>query len=294
MILIDFNQTAISNLMAELGSRRDVDIKPDLLRHMILNSIRSYKQKFGAKFGDMVICCDNRKYWRKEVYKYYKAGRKKAREESGLDWPVIFSTLDELRKDLNEVFPYKVIDVEGAEADDVIGTLCEWSQENYHDGNLFDPEPKPVLILSGDKDFIQLQKWKNISQFSPILKKYIKPTNGVDRFLFEHIIKGDTGDGVPNVLSDDDTFVSDKRQKPIYDKKMDLWFRCPTEMPDTVEFKRNFQRNKMMVDLSMIPQDIKTNIINSLVNQPKKDRSQLINYFIKHKMKNMLECVAEF
>lgn len=293
MIVIDFNQTAISNLMAELGGRKDIEINLPLIRHMIINSIRGYKQKFGAKYGEMVIACDNQKYWRREAYPHYKANRKKEREASGYDWKAIFEALKTVRSELEAFFPYPVLNVEGAEADDIIATLAEWTQENDLSSGMFD-DPKPFLIISGDHDFIQLHKYSNVSQYSPMKKKIIKPERKPEEYIIEHIIRGDVGDGVPNVLSDDTCLIEGRRQKPIMTKKMEEWIKDPNKMPQDAQFKANFARNAEMVDLNRIPESVKHNIINTFVTLPKKDRSQLMNYFMQNRMKQMLEVMGEF
>lgn len=297
MIIVDFNQTAISTLMAELAGRTDVEIRKDLIRHMIINAIRSYKVKFGAEFGEMVIACDNRHYWRKDKFPYYKASRKKARQDSGFDWKLIFDTLSEIRAELSAFFPYQVIDVEGAEADDVIAVLAQWTQDNEFIQEGLDEVPQPVLILSGDHDFIQLQKFKNVSQFSPIHKKWVKPDSTINSYLMEHIVKGDKGDGIPNILSEDDTFVSDKRQKPVTSKKLEAWQQISIDdFHNHVEadVARNFQRNRYLIDFEYIPDAVRNNIVAAWTTQPKKDRSQLLNYFMEHKMKNMIDHLGEF
>ena len=293
MIVVDFNQTAISNLMAEVGNRTDVEIQLPLLRHMILNSIRSYKQKFGATYGELVIACDSSSYWRRKEFSLYKAGRKRAREESGFDWKLIFEALNTIREEINVFFPYKVINVDGAEADDIIAVLAEWSQTHDLETKLFD-EPKPFLVLSGDHDFVQLQKWNNVKQYSPIQKKFVKPEISPEKYAFEHIIKGDKGDGVPNVLSADDSIEKGIRQKPIMQKKLDEWFKNPELMPTDAEFKKNYERNRRMVSFDCIPKEIKEAIINSYMGQPSKDKSQLLNFFVQNRMKNMMELIEEF
>lgn len=300
MIIVDFNQTAISTLMAELAGRTDVEIRKDLIRHMIINAIRSYKVKFGAEYGDIVIACDNKKYWRKDKFEYYKAGRKKARQDSGFDWKLIFDTLSEIRAELAQFFPYPVIDVEGAEADDVIALLCEWTQTNdlkAADGMFGESRPQPVLILSGDHDFIQLQKYGNVSQYSPIHKKWIKPTQSIEHYLMEHIIQGDKGDGIPNMLSADDTFVNGGRQKPITAKKLEGWLQHGiddfTNHVDT-ETGRNFQRNRYLIDFTYIPDAVRNNVYTAWTTKPQKDKSQLLNYFIEHKMKNLIDSLGDF
>ena len=293
MIVVDFNQTAISNLMMEIGSRNDIEVQVPLLRHMILNSIRSYKQKFGKEFGEIVIACDNQNYWRREAFKFYKAGRKKAREASGLDWKQIFEALNLIRSEIDVFFPYKVINVDGAEADDVIAVLAEWSQTNDTNNVLFS-EPKPFLVLSGDHDFIQLQKYENVKQFSPIQKKYVKSDISPEKYLFEHIIRGDKGDGIPNVLSADDSIVTGTRQKAIRQDKLDIWYKDFDAMPQDAEFKTNYERNRKLVSFDCIPPSIKESIINTYTDKPTKDKSQLLNFFVEHKMKNMLEVIEEF
>ena len=293
MIVVDFNQTAISNLMMEIGSRNDIEVQVPHLRHMILNSIRSYKQKFGKEFGEIVIACDNQNYWRREAFKFYKAGRKKAREASGLDWKQIFEALNLIRSEIDVFFPYKVINVDGAEADDVIAVLAEWSQTNDTNNVLFS-EPKPFLVLSGDHDFIQLQKYENVKQFSPVQKKYVKSDISPEKYLFEHIIRGDKGDGVPNVLSADDSIVTGTRQKAIRQDKLDIWYKDFDAMPQDAEFKTNYERNRKLVSFDCIPTSIKESIINTYTDKPTKDKSQLLNFFVEHKMKNMLEVIEEF
>jgi 5'-3' exonuclease len=293
MIVVDFNQTAISNLMMEVGGRNDVEIQVPLLRHMILNSIRSYKQKFGKEYGELVIACDNQNYWRREYFQYYKAGRKKAREDSGFDWKTIFEALNLIRSEIDVFFPYKVINVDGAEADDIIAVLAEWSQTNDTNNLLFE-DPKPFLVLSGDHDFIQLQKYSNVKQFSPVQKKYVKPDISPEKYIFEHIIRGDKGDGVPNVLSADDSIVNGIRQKAIRQDKIDVWYKDFEAMPKDADFKKNYERNKKLVSFDSIPDKIKNAIINSYVEKPQKDKSKLLNFFIEHKMKNMLELIEEF
>lgn len=285
MIVIDFNQVAISNLMAELGGRKDIEINLPLIRHMIINTIRGYKQKFGSKYGDLVIACDNRTYWRRSAYEHYKANRRKDREDSGYDWKAIFEALSTVRAELDAFFPYPVLNIEGAEADDVIAALAEWSQAN---------DPTPFLIISGDHDFIQLQKYKNVSQYSTKAKNMLKPERNPEDYVIEHIIRGDPGDGVPNVLSDDTCLVEGRRQKPILTKKLEEWIADPSKMPQDATFKSNYVRNQLLVDMSKIPQNIRESVINTYVNQPKKDRSQLMNYFMQNRMKQMLEVMGEF
>jgi hypothetical protein len=260
---------------------------------MIINALRSYRKKFGPEFGEMVIACDNRHYWRREYFPNYKANRKKSRADSGFDWNSIFEALHLVRAELAEHFPYAVIDVDGAEADDVIAVLAEYSQTMNTDGLI--PSAEPFLVLSGDHDFNQLQKWSNVKQYAPVQKKFIKLTETPDAVLMEHIIMGDKGDGVPNILSGDDTFVNGDRQRPIRKEALALWkTQKPEDFINSDEMWRNYQRNRELVDLSRIPEDIKESIIDNYEMQKEGDRSGLLNYFIANRMTQLIELVDEF
>jgi hypothetical protein len=283
MIIMDLSQVMISNLMIQLGNHTNADIEEDLLRHMVLNSVRAYNVKFKNEFGEMIIACDAGNNWRRQIFPYYKANRRKNREKSEINWTSVFESLNKVRDELKDYFPYRVLRVDGAEADDIIGTLAQ----TYGNTN------EKILILSGDKDFVQLQAYMNVQQFDPVQKKWRK-TNDVDKFMKEHIIRGDAGDGVPNFLSADDTFVVGARQKPISQKKLDQWLDAdPKEFCDE-KMLRGYLRNQQLVDLNFIPPDIKKEVLVQYEQQAGKGRDKLFNYFIEHRLKLLLESVNEF
>lgn len=295
MILIDFNQTLISNLMSQISSNPNAVLSEDLIRHMVLSSILSYKKKFADKYGEMVFCADDKKYWRKQVFPYYKANRKKMRDQSKFDWNLIFTTLNKIRDEIRDKFPYKVIQVDGAEADDIIGTLVRYSQTHNLSRGTLDPQPEDVLIISGDKDFMQLQKFSNVKQFSPMMKKFLV-TDTPETVLLEHILTGDSGDGVPNFLSNDAVFVTEgQRQKPIRKDKLSEWvsIKDPEKFCDDVML-RNFRRNQMLIDLEQTPMSIQEQIIDCYQKGPKGDRRNLLNYFVENRLKYLLESISEF
>lgn len=282
MIIFDYNQVAISNLMEQIGSSK-APVEENLVRHMILNTMRTYIKRFKESHGpEVVIACDNRKYWRRDIFPHYKASRKKNRDASGHDWNSIFECLHKIKEELKEYSPYKVIDVDGAEADDVIASLVM----------KYSPHSK-VMILSSDKDFAQLQKYPNVEQFSPILKRYIKePLPSVQ--LKQMIIRGDKGDGVPNILTKDDVFVVGGRQKPITEAKIINWLnQDPTEFCNE-EMLRNYSRNESLIDLTKIPQTIVSEILDKYESTQAKTKSVFMNYMIANKLKNLIEVLDEF
>ena len=282
MILVDLNQVLLAGLMAQISAQKNTKLDESLVRHMVLNIIRNHVKNFKAEYGEVVLCCDNRKYWRKEFFPFYKAGRKKTREKSDLDWHLIFDILAKLKQELKETFPYKVIDVEGAEADDIIGTLVP----------IYARDQK-ILILSSDGDFLQLQQYgSNVKQYNPSLKKYVKSENPLIE-LKEKIIRGDKGDGIPNMFSPSDCFVRDLRQKPITKGVLEKYLNESIEEYSDTD-KANFSRNSTLIDLTKIPEEIKKTIINTYDETKPASRQKLLNYFIEHKLKNLMDVIEEF
>ena len=280
--------------MAELNGSKDSDINIDLVRHMILNTLRSFKTRWGDEYGDLVIACDNRRYWRRQVFPQYKASRKKTREDSGYDWSSIFEGLSLVKHELQQHMPYPVIDVDGAEADDVIGTLAEWSQENdLVEEGLFE-SPRPLLIISGDHDFQQLQKFPNVVQYSPLKKRFVTIKESAEAILREHIIRGDKGDGVPNILSEDDSFVEGKRQRPIRKTLVAEWKSKKPEEWVTGEMAAGYIRNKTMVDLSQTPEEIKEQIVFQYTKQLNKSSEDMYKYFMNFSLGRLIEVIDEF
>lgn len=282
MILIDFNQVAISNLMEQIGSSK-TPVDESLVRHMILNTIRTYVKKYKDSHGpEIIIACDNKKYWRREVFPNYKAGRKKARESSGHDWTTIFECLNKIRDELKNFSPYKVVEVDTAEADDIIAVLAT----KY-------ATTEKVMILSSDKDFAQLQRYPNVEQFSPILKRVIKEPLPLVQ-LKQLIIRGDKSDGIPNILSPDDVFVEGGRQKPITEVKIINWLNQEPKEFCNEDMLRNYARNEMLIDLTKIPGSLKESILHTYENAKGHSKTEFMNYMIANRLKNLLEVIDEF
>ena len=258
---------------------KSTEIEEDMIRHMILNSIRMYRTMFKEEYGEIVLAYDSRHYWRRDIFPQYKMNRKKGRERDNYDWDSIFGLLNSIKSEFKEILPYKFVEVYGAEADDIIATLCKEYQN------------QKTMIISGDKDFIQLQKYNNVSQYSPILKKMVNGHNPTT-YIKEHILKGDSSDGVPNVLSPDHTFVEGLRQRPLSKKKIESWIRSETGMSD--EVKRNYQRNQRLINLDNTPEDLQKSILETFNTAPCGDRSKILTYFIENKLKELTDSIGDF
>jgi hypothetical protein len=280
MILVDMNQISVASVMMHLHMSKGTIPDDSMVRHMILNSLRMYRTRFSSEFGELVLCYDSKHYWRRDYFPQYKANRKKGREKSDQDWDAIFKCLNTIKEEIKTNMPYKFLEVYGAEADDIIATICsEYDEE--------------IMILSGDKDFIQLQRFPNIKQYSPITKKMVNGINPTG-YLQEHILKGDTSDGIPNVLSPDHTFTDGLRQTPLTKKKLvSIMETFPfSSLPDKI--KRNYQRNKKLIDLAFTPPELSDEILKTYRSSPFGDRSKLLNYFIQKRLRNLTESIGEF
>ena len=283
MILLDFSNIIVGSIMVAHKVPDEERFGEDFIRHLVLNSIRSYRNKYKNKYGEIVICTDFHSSWRKEVFPFYKAHRKVERDkqkvEKGMDWSALFETINKIIVEIDTFFPYKVIRVEHAEGDDVIAVLSKTFKEKS-------------LIVSSDKDFSQLYKYKWVRQFSPMKQKML---NGIDPIMYlkEHIIRGDKGDGIPNILSEDDCIVSGVRQKSISKKKIINWLvQDPDDFND--EMKRGWIRNKILIDFDLIPRKITTAILEQYNEEKKYQQGQLINYFIKNRLKYLMENMGDF
>ena len=287
MIIVDINQIMISNLMVQISGRNAVELNEDLVRHMVLNSLRAHNKKFRKEYGEMVIACDSKNVWRREIFPNYKAGRKANRAKSEHDWDAIFSMLHNIKNEIKTFLPYKVIEIETAEADDIIATLIKRTKR------IIAPEHKKnVLILSGDKDFIQLHD-KNVKQYNPVLNKFVGKGEEPSLYIKEHILKGDRSDGIPNVLSDDNVFIEGRRQKPLSKKKINNWVE-EVFMTFTEEEQKNYDRNRKLIDLSCIPQELEDKINNEFLNVKVATRDKILGYFINKKLKTLIEVIDEF
>lgn len=277
VIILDYNQVCLANLFKQVSNTENIE--EGLVRHMVLNSIRSIVKKFPSH-GNVVIACDGPSYWRREYFPQYKQHRKADREKSGHDWTTIFSILHKIREELAENMPYCVIRLPGAEADDIIATLTK--RYSPHEN---------VIIVSSDKDFVQLHTNKSVRQWSPIQNKFVTSHDPLQEKI-EHILSGDRGDGVPNVLSPDNTFVDGIRQKVISKKKLNEWMHRPVEYQSLPGYKRN----QMMIDFDYIPSAITDGIIQQYEAYESKPmiRQKMLNYFIQNRLKNLIESIHDF
>ena len=279
MIIVDVNQIMISNLMVQINGRNAVELNENLVRHMVLNSLRAHNKKFRKDYGEMVIACDSGKVWRRQAFPNYKAGRKANREKSEHNWELIFDILANVKNEIKQFLPYKVIELETAEADDIIAVLCRRIKEK-------------ILILSGDKDFIQLHN-ERIRQYNPVLNKFVGKDENPSLYIREHILRGDRSDGIPNVLSDDNVFIEGRRQTPLSKKKIEAWVNevVPTF---TEEQQKNYERNRQLIDLNCVPRELEDKINREFENIEVATRDKILNYFITKKLKTLIEVIDEF
>ena len=288
MILIDYSQVAISNIAVQLAMSKDKNVlSVPMVRHMILNSIRGYIHRFKSEYpGEIVICVDGPDPWRRDIFEQYKAKRREGRNNDDKDWESVFGLIHTIKEEIRDNFPYKVVQLDKVEADDIIAVICK---KNHG---------KKILIISGDKDFQQLQKYPDVFQYSPIQKKYIE-TDSPQEYIYEHILRGDTSDGAPNFLSPDDTFVNKIKQKPVSKKKLAGWIDSLMRGNDPQDFcneyhYRNFQRNQRLIDFDYIPDDIQADIYKEYEKATVTSRSKILPYMIQYDLKELIGKIEEF
>ena len=269
----------MSSIMVQI---KEMDGNPDLIRHMVFNMIRRYNLEHRDQFGETVICFDSKGNWRKDTFPQYKANRKKGREESDINWTQIFDVIGEVKENMKEYSPYRCIEIERCEADDIIGTICEKQMT-----------PEPILIISPDRDFVQLQRYPNVKQFSNIQKKFVEPREGTaEDDLALKILKGDSGDGVPNVLSDDMTLTEGRRQAVLSKKKKLALLEDPQALGTTIA--RQYIRNKRMIDLTSTPDDLKDKIMEQFAKPANGSIMRMMTLMTKHRMNLMMESLSDF
>jgi len=266
--------------MAQTRGKSDVKPNKEMVRHMVINSIRGFNLKFKKEYGQQVLCSDAGDPWRRDIYPNYKHARRKGRVDSATDWDNIFNIITEIKHEIAENFPYIVMYIEKAEADDIIASLTKHLNE-------------PIMIISGDKDFVQLQTKPNVKQYSPIQKKFVGEGLDPKQFLHEQIIRGDRSDGIPNILSPDDIFLTGEKQRPINKKRLEEWSSMD-KIPLGSETSKHYERNKKLIDFTQIPDSIYATIINTYMNYKIPSKSKLLPYFMKHKLKELMTNINDF
>lgn len=289
MILIDFSNIAVASFMAGMYAAKaegGEPYNPNMLRHMILNAIRYAIKNHADTYanGGVFLCVDSSS-WRKERFPNYKAKRAKNRDKDGVDWDWFKDQTNQLLEDIRANFPVHVVKVERAEADDIIATICR----NYGYCR--------TLIVSGDEDFYQLHS-ETVQQYAPVKRAFIKPEVSPAHSLHELIVKGDTGDGVPNIRSADDVFLTEgTRQSPITAVKLAEWLgKKPEEFCDSTML-RNYHRNQMLVDFSFIPKDVSDAVITAFEEERARELpnlAQVRRYLIEKSLLNLMEGLMDF
>ena len=278
MILIDNSQLFFSAYFSH--GHASGELNDNLVRHTLLSQYARINDKYRSRFGDIVICNDADNYWRKKIYSGYKQQRKEQKEKNEtVDWKHLYEVFDRVRTEIRENFPYKSIRVNHCEADDIMYVLCK----HYSDR-------EKMLVVSSDKDMVQLMKFKNVSIFSPKIDSIIKSVGNLDQVLFTHILRGDASDNIPNVLTSTDSFLNKKeRQKPMTAKRIVEF----TENDSLID-QNNLERNRSLIDLSYIPEEYENNILKKFEETVPVDRKNIFDYLVSKKMKLLLESVESF
>lgn len=304
MILVDFSQIAYAAVHA---TTKKGAVDESFLRHLVLSSILHIQRKHCRRYGnEIVLACDGRHCWRRAYFTPYKWTRRQENPKEELDWDVIHASLNTIQHEIKEHFKYTVINIDEAEGDDVIGAMANYAHtrmtQTFMDfgGIILDSEKEtlerhPTLIVSSDKDYGQLAYIAD--QYDPKKKTFIT-SQDADNALRYLILNGDVGDGVPNILSDDDVFtVKGKRQKPITKKKMIEWNTMTIQQLKDSDpaINKNWERNDTLINLrDKIPPEICSRVIREFIDQEGKKSVGLMDYFFKNRLHKLMQDIQEF
>lgn len=284
MILVDFSQIMMANLMVMI-TRNEYD--PIFFQHWVLNALRRYNLEFRGQYGEMTVCCDSPS-WRKDYFPYYKMNRKKKRDNDDIDWKSVFENFNQIIETIGNNFPYKTLKVEQSEADDIIAVSVK---------NFRETSNEPILIISSDKDFMQLKKHGNVKQYCPRTKKFINEVSDlevINENLLEHIITGDTSDGIPNIFSDDDVFVNDDKKQQRATKKRVEDMKNEIKSNNINKYSSAISRNTVLIDLDKIPENVVSEILEHINRDRKGNMQKCFSYLLKNNYKELVKKIDDF
>lgn len=298
MLIIDYSQVciaALSPFFDEMGS--NPTSVENLGRHAILSKIKAIRVQF-KEYGEMIIACDGKNYWRKDVHPHYKGLRKKAREESNIPWPEIYRVMDMVRNELAEHSMYKVIRHERAEADDIMAILTLHVANKRLVEVGLEMDYQPVMLVTSDGDMKQLHATPNVKQYSPMHAKYVKLDKGesaVD-FLRHKIIVGDSSDGIPNAFSDINCLMDKIRQTPATEKRIKplLESEILSDGTNDDKIKSRLEQNETLISFHKIPQWLIDEIIEAYDTKPNGTRMTLFKYLAENKCRLLLDEIQQF
>jgi 5'-3' exonuclease, N-terminal resolvase-like domain/T4 RNase H, C terminal len=301
MIVLDYSGIAIASILGyDSKLEGSLDENKNLVRHVILSKIRDYKRRFSKEYGnEIVIACDGGDYWRKKVFPHYKASRKKNRENSDIPWDMVYQCMDDSLDVLRNFFPYKVIKVSGAEADDVMFVMSDvvCKQRGTVVGIESEVVGEKCLVISSDKDMIQLHS-NTTRLYSPYKETYatFQPGETAKSFLRKLILTGDTGDGIPNVFSPASTLVDGIRQKAATEKKMKPILESSdlisgTDDPDV---KKRIVENARLISFKFVPTEIVNSIIDSYNEPIEGTRMAAYEWMAANNMKLLMNDIEAF
>ena len=278
MIIIDYSGVATASILGTMYALNSQPLSINLARHTILKAIASYNLMFKKDYGNIVIACDSKYYWRKDIFPFYKCKRAKARDDSDVDWNIVHEYVNTVKEELKEWMHWPVLEVYGAEADDIIFALVPNLNEN-------------VMIISRDHDLKQLQTFPYVQQYNPVEDR-MEICEDPSRFIFDHIVKGDSGDSIPNIWSAENSFALSIRQKPATQKRIDpIWNNGNITVPPELQDRYNL--NKKLVAYYSVPEDLKINIQEAYNKESGKKRD-ILKYFQKFRLRNLTESLQDF
>lgn len=293
-VLIDYN-----NLCYRLLFTRDVGVNvpgavPNftLWRFMVLDAIYQLMLRFEP--SEVVLAVDNKNTWRKSYFPRYKESRKKKRDkDDGINWELIFGIMEKYQKELRHHFPFKVLKIRSAEADDIIAVIAM-------DGE------RDSIVSSNDEDFLQLCSAR--TQIWNPSKQKIMEVDDPKKFLTMKCLTGQPKDDIFNVLTPDDwgiTPQTEGKRKPglgavgaekILNEGLENWLsKNKKEKFDVVvDAEKNFKRNQILIDFAKIPNTIRDRVLKAYYEYNFPPPQNMYPFLKKYKMRGFVQEYPKF
>ena len=296
------------------GRGADIDTKIGMAMHIMFNSLAKCHREFNA---DHIVLCLEGRSWRKDFYEPYKKNRKVTMDQRSPreieDDELYFEAYDDMVKFFAEKTNCSVIRCEQAEADDMIAL---WIQDHPEDEH---------MIVSTDSDFYQLMA-DNVQQYNGTTDQLVSLEGFVDAktgkrvidkktgnekelpdpeyILFEKCVRGDPTDNVFSAYPGARVKGTKNKTgiKEAYEDRNSTGFNYNNFMlqrwvdhnGDEQRVRDCFERNRILIDLTAQPDEIKELIRERISQQKQIEQMKNVGiHFMKFCAKWSLQRMSE-
>ena len=297
-----------------VGSGKDIDMRVGMAMHIIFNSVKKAWNDFD---GNHVVFCLEGRSWRKDFYTPYKANRKVTRDQRSPremeDDELFFEAYDDMCTFLAEKSNCTVIRQSNAEADDLIATWIQQHPDDKHvivstDSDFYQLIAPNVTQYNGTTDqIVTLEGFKNAKTGEWVIDKKTKEVKTPvvpEWVLFEKCVRGDSADNVFSAYpgarlkgTKNKTGITEAyndRHTGGFNFNNFMLQRWVDHEEAEHRVRDDFERNKILIDLTQQPDEVKAESKAIVENAKTKDTKQQVGvYFMKFCAKWNLERMSQ-